>query len=251
MIARLALAEGGIGYDSVFIDIHIRMAQQTASYARINPGMSVPTLVLPGRNLIESRGIAEFALGFIEAGLNPETAFWVDLHYSFSIEELTFGGFLASNPIARFVIPKRLDAARRRLLAMADKHPDLAGAYRDRAAVFAERLHVFDPHKAADLAKARRVEAIGLLNRLEHQFADDRAVMVPPTYGLADVVWTVFLARIEFAGLGVELGRRRALVRYWNAMRARPSFTVADIWTKMHMPRLIGGILGFSHGSPE
>ncbi len=251
MIARLALAEGGIAYEAVYVDIHIRMAQQRSDYARLNPEMSVPTLVLPKQTLIQSREIAEYAVGVADVGLDPETRFWVDLHYAFSIEELTFGGFLAGNPIARFVIPKRLEAARHRLLAMAAQHPDLATAYRDRAAVFAERLRVFDPHAAAALAKDRRTEAGNLMDRLEHQFVDSRPVIVPPAYGVADVVWTVFLARIEFAGLGTELERRPALSRYWNTMRKRPSFVAADIWTKTHMPRLIGGILGFGHGTTK
>lgn len=248
MIARLALAEGGIDYDAVYVDIHIRMEQQRPDYARLNPGMSVPTLVLPKQNLIQSREIAEYAFGVTDAGLDPETRFWVDIHYDFSIEELTFGGFLADNPIARFVIPKRLEAARHRLLAMAAQHPDLATAYRNRADVFAERLRVFDPHAAATLAEDRRSQAVNLMDRLERQFTDSRSVMVPPAYGVADVVWTVFLARMEFAGLGAELERRTALSRYWNTMRMRPSFVAADIWTTMHMPRLIGGILGFGHG---
>ena len=62
--------------------------------------------------------------------------------------------------------------------------------------------------------------------------------------GFADVVWTVFLARMEFVGMGDEVRKRPALARYWHAMQARPSFAPADIWTKVHVFRLIGGMLG-------
>ncbi|OYX11366.1 MAG: hypothetical protein B7Z11_04635, partial [Acidovorax sp. 32-64-7] len=102
---------------------HFRLGQQQPDYVRLNPGMTVPTLVLADRILVQSRDIAEYALG---AATDPETKAWVDLHYAYPIEELTFGGILARNPLARIMIPKRLDAARRQLLAHAAENPDLA-----------------------------------------------------------------------------------------------------------------------------
>jgi glutathione S-transferase len=241
MIARLALAESGIAYDRVFIDIHFRLSQQQPEYVRINPGMTVPTLVLADRIIDQSRDIAEFAL---EATLDGETNSWLDLHYGYPIEELTFGRILAHNPLARTMIPKRLEATRRRLLAHAARNPDLAAVYETRAAVFAKRVTTFEPDAVVKLSERRRAEAIGFLDRLEQTLGDGRAVLVPPAYGVADVVWTVFLGRMEFAGLGAELPKRPALARYWGAMQARPSFSAADIWTKFHVARLIGGILG-------
>ena len=62
------------------------------------------------------------------------------------------------------------------------------------------------------------------MDRLEQTLGDGRGVLVPPAYGVADVVWTVFLARMEFVGMGAELQKRPALARYWRAMQARPSF---------------------------
>lgn len=245
MIARLALAEGGITYERIFVDIHFRLSQQQPDYVRLNPGMTVPTLVLADRTLVQSRDIAEYALG---ATPDAETKAWVDLHYGYPIEELTFGGILARNPLARIMIPKRLEASRRQLLAHATKNPDLASVYEARAAVFARRVRTFEPDAVVKLSQQRRAEAIGFMDRLEQTLRDDRAVLVPPAYGVADVVWTVFLGRMEFAGLGAEIPKRPALARYWRAMQARPSFSAADIWTKFHIGRLIGGILGIDRG---
>ena len=129
MIARLALIEGGIAYESVVIDIHLKMVQQQPDYVRLNPNMTVPTLVLPDRILDQSRDIAEYALGVSEATIDGETKAWLDLHYGYPIEELTFGGILARNPLARIMIPKRLEATRRQLLALAARNPDLAAVY--------------------------------------------------------------------------------------------------------------------------
>jgi glutathione S-transferase len=246
MIARLALAEGGIPYESVLVDIHARMRQQRPDYVRLNPNMTVPTLVLADRILDQSRDIAEYALGAGEASPAGEAKTWIDLHYAYPIEELTFGGILARSPLARVMIPKRLRSVRRRLLACAAEHPDLAPAYAARAEVFAERVRVFDPDAVVRLAQQRRIEAIGLLDRMQKTLDDGRAVMVPPAYGVADVVLTVFLARMEFAGLGAEIPKRPALARYWQAMQARPSFSAADIWTRFHALRFIGAILGIA-----
>jgi tetrachloro-p-hydroquinone reductive dehalogenase len=241
MIARLALAEGGIAYERVFVDIHYRLGQQQPDYVRLNPGMTVPTLVLADRVLVESRDIAEYALG---VAADAETKAWLDLHYAYPIEELTFGGILARNPLARIMIPKRLDAARRQLLAHAARNPDLASIYEARAKVFADRIKTFEPDAVVALSQRRRAEAIGFLDRLEQTLRDGRPVLVPPVYGVVDVVWTVFLGRMEFAGLGGEIPRRPALARYWAAVQTRASFPAADIWTKFHIGRLIGGILG-------
>jgi glutathione S-transferase len=245
MIARLALAEGGIAHERVFVDIHFRLSQQQPEYVRINPGMTVPTLVLADRILVQSRDIAEYALKSTPDG---ETKTWLDLHYGYPIEELTFGGILARNPLARIMIPKRLEATRRQLLAIAARHLDLAAVYEARAAVFARRIAAFEPDAVVKLSERRRAEAIAFMDRLEQTLLDGRAVLVPPAYGVADVVWTVFLGRMEFAGLGAEIPKRPALARYWGALQARPSFSAADIWTKFHVGRLIGGILGIDRG---
>lgn len=243
MIARLALGEAGIDHEQVFVDILVRGSQQLPAYARLNPNMTVPTLVLPGRILDQSREILNVALSGAGQEPDAETTSWIGLHYSYPVEELTFGGFLARHAAARAIIPARMAASRRRLLQLAAAHPDLAGAYERRAEVFAERERTFDPKVATYLLATRREEAIELLDRLERHLADGREVMVLPDYGAADVVWTVFLARMEFVGMAEKIADRPALARYWGAMKARPSFVVADIWTRFQVGRVIFGIL--------
>ncbi len=243
MIARLALAEAGIDHKRVYVDILFRGSQQSPWYARLNPNLAVPTLALSGRILDQSRDILNFALAGAGQQLDAETTSWIDLHYAYPIEELTFGGFLANHAVARVIIPAKMAATRRRLLRLAAAHPDLSGVFERRADIFAERERTFDPKLAILLAATRREEAIGLLDRLECQLADRRDVLVPPHYGAADIVWTVFLARMEFVGLTGEITSRPALARYWRAMMMRPSFGVADIWTKLHFGRLVWGII--------
>ncbi len=105
MIARLALAEGGVDYERVFVDILLRGTQHSAAYARLNPEMTVPSLVLGERVLTQSRAVVEWALGAGEGARGGEIGYWMDLAYSFAVDELTFGGLLARHAVARAVIP--------------------------------------------------------------------------------------------------------------------------------------------------
>lgn len=149
--------------------------------------------------------------------------------------------------MARAIIPAKLAASYRHLLRLAAAHPDLAEIYERRAAVFAERERTFDPKMAMRLAALRREEATELLDRLDRHLADARNVIVLPDYGPADVVWTVFLARMEFVGMEGEIASRSALASYWRTAKERPSFSGADIWTKLHVRRLVRGLPRLSH----
>jgi glutathione S-transferase len=51
------------------------------------------------------------------------------------------------------------------------------------------------------------------------------------TYSLADVVWTVGLARLVFFELEPTKGRP-ALKKYFDRLKARPSYASADIWDR-------------------
>jgi glutathione S-transferase len=57
MIARLALAEGRVAHQPVFVDIHFRQSQQQPDHAPLNPNMTVPTLALTNRVLDRSRDV--------------------------------------------------------------------------------------------------------------------------------------------------------------------------------------------------
>jgi glutathione S-transferase len=101
MIARLALVERGVPFASVKVDIHRRTQQLAPEYARINPNLTVPTLEVDGRVVSQSRDILLFAFDTTDAALDEATRAWVDRHYAFPIEELTFGRLLSWSPLAR------------------------------------------------------------------------------------------------------------------------------------------------------
>ncbi|MFO0651216.1 MAG: glutathione S-transferase family protein [Polyangiales bacterium] len=234
-IARLALVEAGIAFESHPIDIHRRRQNIEPDYVRMNPNMTVPTLVVGEKTLIESRDIVEFALGATEGDARR----WVDRQYAFPIEELTFGKLLSWNPIARAMIPRTLAKQESQFRALAAQHPELASLYLRRAEVFAERVRTFDPARVAALWDERIGEARAHLDALEGALADGRATLIPAGYGPADVVWTVFLARLRFVHVGEEIARRPAVLRYAEAMFARPSFAAADVWTGVELMKLL------------
>jgi tetrachloro-p-hydroquinone reductive dehalogenase len=239
MIARLALVEAKIAFDPIPVDIHRRVAQFEPEYARINPNMTVPSLVLPDRVLSESRDVLAYALPRDD----ESTKGWLDRHYGFPIEELTFGWLLGWNPLAPRFVERSLAGAETRLRALASEHPDLADRYLRRAEVFAGRRHTFDPSNVKAVYAGRRAEALGFLDALDAELRDRREVLVPPSYGPADVVWTVFLARMRFIRMGAEIQRRPALARYASAMFGRPSFRSADVWARIDPFKLVKQVL--------
>jgi glutathione S-transferase len=112
-----------------------------------------------------------------------------------------------------------------------------------RADVFAARRRTFDAEAVVALFDERRRGALEHLDALEATLSDGRETLVRTGYGPADVVWTVFLARLHWVRLGAEIARRPALSRYAKAMFSRPSFDEADVWRRIKVLPMIRQIL--------
>lgn len=244
-IARLALVERSVAFESIPVDIHRKKQQLEPSYARINPNLSVPALELDdGRVLVQSRDILLFAFDTTEAQLDESSRGWVDRHYGFEIEDVTFGWLLSWNPLARRAIAPSLAKIERRIRELAVEHPDLADVYTRRADVFAKRVATFDPATVVAMYDERRRTLIDILDALDAALTDGRDFLVPSIgYGPADVVMTALVARVGFIRQNDELERRPALLRYVNAMKARPSFRAADLWDRIRPMQLLKQML--------
>jgi tetrachloro-p-hydroquinone reductive dehalogenase len=242
-IARLALVERGVPFESVRVDIHRRMEQLAPHYARINPNLTVPTLEVDGRVLSQSRDILLFAFGATEAALDDATRSSLDRHYAFPIDELTFGWLLSWNPLARSAVGRSLAATEKRLRQLATEHADLADVYGRRAEVFAGRVKMFDPEGVVAMFGERKRAAFELLDALDDALADGRETLVSGGYGPADVVWTVFLARMGFVRFDAEIAKRARLARYTKTVKTRPSFREADVWDRLSPLKLLKQVL--------
>jgi hypothetical protein len=126
MVARLALAEAGVGYTSRLMDIHLAKQQLSPAYRRLNPHMTVPTLRGPDLLLTDSAQILGYAAQ--QAEQRAERA-WADGdasraeaiqravagHYALSIETLTFGKVLATRPWFKPVMVRMLSGINAKL----------------------------------------------------------------------------------------------------------------------------------------
>jgi len=238
MIARLALVEAGCDFTGRIVDIHRARENQEPWYVRLNPEMTVPTLVLGEEVLPDSRLILRHLFPNAEEGAAGEL---LDRLYRFPVDVFTFTWLMRWNPIARFMIPRKLARIRAQMLQLADANPDLADLYRARAAVFDHRVTEFSQPPGPRWTPLR-AQVRDLLAILEAALPG-QAFLSGPTLGATDVVATVFLARLHFCRQGGMLSDFPAVAEYWRRMRGRDSFARADVWDRLH-PRLLLKLVG-------
>jgi len=104
-------------------------------------------------------------------------------------------------------------------------------------AAFKARTSVYD----APMSRVEALEKVDAeLASLDDVLRSSRWV-AGDDYTLADVLWTVVLARFCFIGLRerVESNARPHLVRYLRALLARPSFRRADVWDQLTIGRVL------------
>jgi ganglioside-induced differentiation-associated protein 1 len=239
MIARMALNEARIIYSSHIVDIHFGNKHFAPEYVRLNPNITVPTLEGHGFVLKDSREIVLYAFGLDELSIDQQTSFWLDLHYEFPIDELTFGQAMRSNIFAWLIIPWRLRFLKRKLLNLAEFHQELAEVYLKSASKFDHRIKTFT-HKSLNITVNRcTTDAFDLLDQLNIQLSHGLPHLCGDSFGPADIVWGVFLARINFLGFADELKKRHHVARYWATVQTRSSFTVSDIWIDLSLKRIL------------
>ena len=118
-----------------------------------------------------------------------------------------------------------------------DQNPDLAPIYQAR---------IDDVRNWRDaIADREQVAALGdelgrLFGEFEAQLAGDQPFVVGDRYTLADVVWTVTVARAHMLRKTSALGPRTKA--WFSRMRERPSYAQADIWHRMRPSFLLGMI---------
>lgn len=236
MIARLVLAEKGVAYDLHKIDIHIKMEQFDPEYVKIQPNMTVPTLVCDGVTVGDSHKILFFVNeNFPGANLYPEAdakAINESLarHYDFSIEDLTMGNAMRKSPIAKFALSKGLKKASQRCTILMTTHPELKEACEKKIQLEEQRYkEILSADNNYEQVKRRAVE---LCDMLEGKLSTNDFA-ASNQYTLADVVWTVFLARLFMIKFDYLIAERKNLQEYWQRMTMRDSFAKANLWTKM------------------
>lgn len=246
-IVRLALAEKHVEYVSRVVDIGPRMENYEPWYARLNPRMVVPTLEVaePGGTVVVTDAMR--IIVWIDDNLHgppllpadrdarAEVEAWLTKLDGLRVRELFYGTL--PGPLGRFAptaVGKRLAVLERHR----ERNPELAAVYAERIAdVRAWRAAIVDREQV----HAIQAELDGLLAELEAALREHE-YLVGDRYTLADVVWTVMLARLRMLRRWSALGPSTR--DYYLRMRTRPSFVAADLWERMRLLFALRTLLG-------
>lgn len=244
---RLCLAEKGIAYEGVAVDLG-RQEQHSPAFLAMNPNGVVPALELaPGRFLHESATICEYLDDWRpEPPLRPADPYaralmrnfvrWTDERVLPALLRLNWSQML--QPTASRWSDDEL-AERLRRIPTAER--------REAWARIARR-----PYTDEELAEARGTLA-GLLDRVDSMLADGDW-LIGGAYSLADVAATPFVARaVEILPDALRGGpgtppRPRAAA-WWDAVRARPSYAAARLQPFAEVPPREPGPTGAGAGN--
>lgn len=238
-IARLVLSEKGVAHsERVVMPGPPTFETYAPWYMRLNPGGTVPTLVADGTVIADSREI----LGHVDAHFvgpallsgDAEVERWIELAYGLSERELAYASGRAKRA-GRLVNALR----QRRLEALAVREPDLEATYRAKL----EDIKTFiartaDVTHGAHLVERYRIALDDVESRIRQQAELGHDFLAGPAYSLADLVWTVAVARQEMLHLAA-LAERPHLAAWYARMKERPSFTDADVWEGFSVGRMV------------
>lgn len=236
-IARIALAEKGVGYTSRFVG----MDMYQPWYMRLNPAGTVPTMVHDGHPVPDSLAIARYVdANFEGPPLIPadeearaEMERWIQTFRDISMRELSYGTgktVRIGAIINRFRV-RILKRHERNNPAMADiyraKQKDIEGFAQNSL----DAGHVEGIRRQVRKALDEMEETLGKHPWLASGSGDGN-------YTLADAFWTVMVARLKMIKFD-PLPGRPALAEWYDRVRARPSFRTADIWESFKVSRML------------
>ena len=228
-IVRLALAEKGIEYDSQYVIPGPSSYESYAPwYMRLNRGGTVPTLAHDGKVVSDSRDILRHLDSrFPGANLWQKNScnrtervdHFVQELYAISFRELSYGS-PALLRLGVWINKKRVQNLRQRQR----EAPQLTDLYDAKI----EDIENFS-RNALDADRMRQAWASHCqkLDRLENALWH-RTHIVGNDYTMADLVWTVGIARLKVLGMNPFEGRP-ALKKWYARMKARPSFRQAQV----------------------
>ena len=246
MKVRVCLAELGVSYKSHHIDLIETGAYENVrrSFAKVNPGKTVPVLVHQGHPVYESHEQIRYAARHAPAGspelvpgspeLHEEMETWID-RSSLTDNPLANSRASAGNAIPGQTLPLFATMIQeipyRRILEGFVFHFD-----KRRPLMFTlMKLRGLDAIRSTDrlrlaLEKSRR-DLNTHLDGLEQQLASRPGPWIlGEGFTLADVSWLVIferLAQADAIGVFVDASHRPACHEYWQKLRQRGSYQQA------------------------
>jgi len=229
MKARLALEEKGATWQSYEIDIVKALDQFLPWYIEMNERAVVPTLKADDKVITNSAQIIRFVAD-LPAGprLMPATERdrqlvndWIDRADSVNLQTLSYANhpsFEQSEAI--------LNARIARAFEYSLKYPALAERYLGAA----RRVLGYKQRESKE--EVAKIEALALRNvdDLEQRLAKFDYI-AGDSYSLADVIWTVLLARFDLLQKPQLIGEEAhpRVAEYYERVKARPSFASANV----------------------
>ena len=225
MKVRLCLAELGLPYEGRVVDIGFGLENFEPWYVRLNPAGVVPTLCDGPRIVTNSAKILNYLALRTGAGLPRDplqraaAERWVEMADSIPLHAISYsrGGI----PRGDELLQKRLD----RVTELRSTNPDLADTYDSLYTRVSGLRNAANSFKESGTAVA---ELEARLDELEKSLTNNTFVAAD-TYSIADVIWTVTLARIDMLGLQAQLTARTRVAQYYIRVSERPSFAAASI----------------------
>jgi glutathione S-transferase len=220
---RLCLAEKGLKFESVLIDL-AKMEHHTPEYLKLNPNGVIPLLVLPdGRSLYESGTICEFLdESWPEPSLRPADPYqraemrnWIR-HADERIGNLII--FNWKHSLAKTASQWSDEELAERLKKVPSKERQEAW-----------RRAARRPYTAEEEGEARR-RLVLMLDKMEASLGR-HAWLVGDTYSLADISVVPFVKRIdeEIAPDEVADSKHPRVLAWWQRVQSRPAFAEARI----------------------
>ncbi len=237
-VARLGLVEKGVDFESIYVMAGPPMCESYQPwYMRLNHGGTVPTLVVDGTSLPDSREIlSQLDELFDGPRLIPEEPRerelvdeWVERAYDLPERLLAYGSPRLRR-VGRWGNERRLAALRKQRRSAPT---ELTEAYDNKIHDIEDFLRgTADPELHRNLQKQLGAALDALdAHLLGREF-------VGAGYSIADVVWTITVGRSRMRG-EAPLEGRPELTRWYRAMKQRPSFRKADVWERFRPQRLL------------
>eukprot|EP00736_Rhodelphis_marinus_P007283 Rmarinus@m.25743 len=227
---RLCLAEKGVEYTPRVVDIGAALENYEPWYIRLNPRMVVPTLVHGDKVVVDSAKIIEYIdEAFPGPSLVPapdeeksEMRRWVEILDKFPFRDLSYsrmpGGAASLSSRMRMLEETKRDL------------PEFADQCDARKEVLTSLKEVLASPEKVELVRKQAVDLLDSFNNhlQTHTWAAGSA------YSLADVMWTVALARMAFLDMAQywEGGKLPLVDAYYQRCKDRPSYSEAQMLDK-------------------
>ena len=217
---RLCLAEKGIAYESVALDMG-KQEHHAPEYLAMNPNGVVPALLHDGRSLYESSTICEYLDDlYPEPPLRPVDAYERAVMRNFV--RYTDEKSLPNLLILNWSIALQPGASQWTDAQLKERLDRIPTQERRNAWIRIARKPYTDEEKATALSKL-----LALLDKMDQMLAVS-TWLVGESYSLADIAAVPFIARI--AELVPEaLAQQPRVQAWWERVQQRPAFALARI----------------------